>query len=485
MEPSQQPSDPKLGEIVEAEVVHQEVDDSQIVHPVANRTEQMKVDGRTPSGLAPVRPENSSTLPSPVKPASWLFRWASALGLFCSHLFGIASVIFLLAVAANIPIVQLLSFGYLLEVAGRLARQQKFRDAMIGLNKASVLGGIVLGTWLMLLPIRFVSGIWYQAYLIDPDSTQTLVMRIVQVGLMGLMVAHIASAWFCGGKLRYFFWPFIAPFSMAIWAARKMAGASLFRKILNIGVGWISPLLVDDICNAKPMTDWFVPAIVWKRIRRGNLYVDSRDRVWDFFASLNLGYYFMLGLKGFLGTFLWLLLPTSLLVVTSYSEGGLAVLTGIFGVLFAIPIFMMLPFLQAHFAKDRKLVRFLDLKGVFKNFGRAPWAHVVALLLTLVLALPLFFLKIEEIPFELLWTLSVVFVLFSWPARIIVGWAYRRGAKRDRSSRWFVRYPLAMIAVPIALSFALILTLTRYVSWSGAMSLFENHVFLLPAPFWL
>lgn len=416
---------------------------------------------------------------------SWLFRWAAAVWLFVERLFGMASIIFLLAFAANVPIVQLMSFGYLLEVTGRLARNQKLRDAMIGLNKASVLGGIVLGTWLMLFPVRFVSGIWYEAYLIDPNSNQTLGMRIFQMGLMGFMVAHIAAVWFCGGKLRYFFWPVIAPFSFAIWAARKVAGASLFRKILSIMIGWMSPALVDDVCNAKPMTDWFVPAIAWNRVRTGNLYVDSRDGVWDFFASLNLGYYFMLGLKGFLGTFLWLVVPTSLLVSASYTEGGLAVLTGVFGVLFAIPIFMMLPFLQARFAKDGKLSSFLDLYGVFRNFGRAPWAHLVALLLTLVLALPLFFLKISEIPSELFWMLSVMFVVFSWPARIIVGLAYRRGTKRDRPSRWWIRYPIAFLGIPLALTFALILTLTRYVSWSGAMSLFENHVFLLPAPFWI
>lgn len=416
---------------------------------------------------------------------SWVFRMCGSLTQFFSRLFGIGSIIFLLAVAANIPILQFLSFGYLLEVSGRLARKQKFSDAMIGLKKASVLGGLVLGTWLMLWPIRFASGIWYDAYLIDPSSQQTLFMRVLQILLIALVVFHISAAWLCGGKLRYFFWPIVAPFSFTIWLARRLAGARLFRRILSVVVGWISPRLVEDICNVKPVVDWFLPAIVWRRIRRGHLYADSRDRVWDFATSLNLGYYFILGFKGFLGTFLWLLLPTSLLVVASFSEGGVAILSGILGVVFAIPIFIILPFTQAHFAKDGKLKRFLEIRAVFKNYGHAPWAHLTALVLTLVLALPLFFLKIEEIPPELLWSLSVVFVMFSWPARLSVGWAYRRGSKRDCPSRWWVRYPIVLLCAPIALSFALILTLTRYISWYGAMSLFENHVFLLPAPFWL
>ena len=58
-------------------------------------------------------------------------------------------------------------------------------------------------------------------------------------------------------------------------------------------------------------------------------------------------------------------------------------------------------------------------------------------------------------------------------------WAVRGGG------RWWIRWPVAMLAVPISAAFAIILSLTRYVSWNGAFSLIENHVFLLPAPFWL
>lgn len=436
-------------------------------------------DSDAPQSTAPL------DLDDDARPHSWIFRASAATGLLVSRLFGIASVIFLLAFAANIPIVQFLSFGYLLEVSGRLARKQRLRDAMIGLKKASVLGGIVLGTWLTLIPVRFVSGFWYDAYLIDPSSQQTQNLRTLQTVMIVLVVIHIGSVWACGGKLRYFFWPVIAPFSFGIWLSRRLAGGKLFRTILSYTVGLASPALVNDICNAQPISDWFVPALFWKRIRTGKFYQLSRDGVWDFATQLNLPYYFQLGLKGFVGTFLWLFLPTSLLVVASYTEDGAAILSGLFGVILAIPIFMLLPFMQAHFATDGKLKRFVELPAVFGNFGRAPLAHLLALLLTLVLALPLFFLKIEEIPSELLWTLSVVFVVFSWPARVCVGWAYGRGAKRHLVRRWWIRYPVLLCGIPIALAFALILTLTRYVSWHGALSLFENHVFLLPAPFWL
>jgi hypothetical protein len=86
---------------------------------------------------------------------SWVFRFVDGIVFSTSRLFGIISIIFLAAATANIPVLQLLSFGYLIEVTGRLARGGKINDAMIGLRKASRIGGILLGTWLLLFPIRF------------------------------------------------------------------------------------------------------------------------------------------------------------------------------------------------------------------------------------------------------------------------------------------------------------------------------------------
>jgi hypothetical protein len=97
----------------------------------------------------------------------------------------------------------------------------------------------------------------------------------------------------------------------------------------------------------------------------------------------------------------------------------------------------------------------------------------------------LFLLKIEEVPSEFLWSLSLLFIAFGWPSRIIAGWAVGRAAKKEKPVRWWLRYPIQFFAAPIAFAFAVIFYLTRYVSWNGTLSLLENHVFLLPAPFWL
>ena len=416
---------------------------------------------------------------------SWPFRLINAFQTFASRIFGIVSIIVLLAVTASVPILQFISFGYLLEVSGRLARQRTFRDAMIGVSKASKLGGAIVGCWLTFLPARFLSGIWEEAYLIAPNSSTTLVAKTCLIFLIILSIFHIFTALICGARLRYFFWPLIAPVSLSIWLTQRLTGFKAFRFVIKYSLGFLAPNIEKDISNAKPIRDWFLPITLLSKVRSENIYVTARDDAWGFLASLNLSYYMLLGLKGFIGSFAWLLIPTLFLVSASYEESGLSILFGILGVLFAIPIFGALLFLQTHFALDGKLIRFVEVGQVWKNFSRAPIAHLFALTISLLLALPLFLLKIEAIPNELLWTLSLVFIIFSWPARLTLGWAYRRGKLSPSLRRWWLRYPMLLASIPVAFAFAIILTLTRYVSWNGALSLFENHVFLLPAPFWL
>lgn len=431
-------------------------------------------------------PVTAELVSSPSVGRSWVFRSFDGMKLVFDHAIGTISIIFCIAIAANIPIIQFLSLGYLLEVSGRLARGGKVSDAMVGVSKAVRIGTVLLGTWLLLIPVRFFSdSFWYEAYLIDPNSIQTQTTRIIQYFLIGLTLFHIVSAWVCGGKLRYFFWPLIAPFSFGIWTFRSMLGSRFTRPILSVFFKWISPNLVSDLCNAQPPTDWFVPAILWKKFRSGTLYKEMKHGLWDFVFDLNLWHYFKLGAIGFIGTAIWLAVPTALLVGATRLSGIASVLCGVFGVLTAIPVFSLLLFLQTHFARNGKLSSFWQVGQVIANFRRAPIVHIVALLFALVFALPLFVLKIEQIPAELMWTLSLIFVVFSWPSRIIVGLAYRRGSRKHSQGRWWIRWPEMAVAIPIAAAFVAILSLTRYVSWHGAFSMIENHVFLLPAPFWL
>lgn len=416
---------------------------------------------------------------------SLLFRFFDGVAWFSSRLFGVVSMILLLAITASVPIAQFLCFGYLLEVTGRVARQGRLSDAMIGIDKASRLGSVLLGTWLVLIPVRFISLLWYEAYLIDPASAQTRFMWGLLLVAMVLAVIQIVAAWMCGGRLRYFFWQLFAPLSFGVWLFRRLANSRAIRPLLNQTIGRISPRVVNDLCRVRPPRDWFVPAILWRKAVDGSLYSSARDGLWSFVVGLRLPYYFRLGLTGFIGTFAWLFIPTMLLIAGTATADARAGLATFAGVVLAVPLFIVLPYLQVHFSRDGRLRRFLEVKTVLQYWCRAPLAHLVALLLALVFALPLFLLKIETIPTELLWLLSVVFVTFIWPSKLAIGLAYRGGSREGRRARIWWALPNLLLAVPVSFAFVVILFFTRYVTWHGAWSLLENHVFLLPAPFWL
>ena len=413
---------------------------------------------------------------------SWPFRLAGFCWRAGSTLFGVCSTIFLLAVLANIPLLQLIAFGYLLDSSGRAARGQKFRTQFSGIGKATHVGGILLGAWLLLWPMRAAYGFWADAAVIDPSSQQTTFLMVLSWFLTVATIAHIVAAILCGGKLRYFFWPLIAPFSIAIWVVRR---SSITRMLLSVTVGWLSPKLVADICNSEPITDWFLPAIFLKRLFTENLFASTRKSFMSFVSDLQLPRYFMLGLKGLFGTLCWLAIPTLALAGSTSDNQGIAGLCLLVGIVVSVPVFALLPFVQAHFATDGKLKRFFEPLQVMRLFSRAPMAHLFSLFLILVLALPLFLLKIEQVPKEFLWSLSLLFIAFGWPSRMIAGWASGRGAKKEKPVRWWLRYPIQFLAAPISFAFAVIFYLTRYISWNGTLSLLENHVFLLPAPFWL
>lgn len=413
---------------------------------------------------------------------SWPFRMAGFCSRVCGRVFGVCSTIFLLALLANVPVLQLITFGFLLDSSGRSARGQKFRTLFSGLKKATHLGGMLLGAWLMIWPIRFLGGFVMDATIIDPSSLQTTGFTIAHWLVTFAIIAHVFAAIICGGKLRYFFWPLIAPFSLAIWLVRR---SSITRKLLSITVGWLSPKLVADICNSQPITGWFLPAIFLRRLFTENLFASSWKSVKSFVSELDLPRYFMLGLKGLIGTVCWLAIPTLMLAGTTSDSPGLAGLCLVLGIVVSVPVFALLPFVQTHFATDGKLRRFFEPLQVMRMFSRAPIAHLFGLFLILLLAIPLFFLKIEQVPPEFLWSLSLLFIAFGWPSRMIAGWAVGRAAKKEKPVRWWLRYPIQFFAAPVAFAFAVILYLTRYISWNGTLSLLENHVFLLPAPFWL
>jgi hypothetical protein len=355
------------------------------------------------------------------------------IGSMVEWLFGVGVLMVGLAVLAAVPLLQFLSLGYLLESGGRVARTGRLRDGFIGVRLAARLGGLVMGCWLMLLPARFVADLAYSAQIIDPDGPMAARWRIGLFVLIGLTAAHIGLACARGGRLRYFFWPF----------------------------NFVSVLL---------------------RLLRGGYYAEARDAVWNTTMALRLPYYFSLGFRGFIGALAWWALPITLLAL-GHLPAPLAPLFGFLGALLLGLVLVYLPFLQMRLALTNRLSAVFEILEARRTFRRAPWAFAFSFVVTLLFALPLYLLKIEMVPREAAWLPSLVFILFLFPARLLTGWALGRAVQRKTPRHWFFRWTGRLPFLPAAGFYVLIVFFTQYTSWNGVWSLYEQHAFLVPVPF--
>ena len=375
--------------------------------------------------------------------------------------FGLATLIVGLAFLAAIPVVGFLSLGYLLEAGGRIARNAARRnallgsrprwwitrlflggwlalgDGLIGPRKAARVGRVVLGIMLVVLPLQFVSSLYASAQIIDPDGVAAHRWQIALSWLAVVAFVHIALACLHGGKLRYFLWPI----GNLIWLVRRVPG--------------------------------------------GRFYTEPRDGVWDFVGSLRLPYYFWLGARGYFGALAWLFVPITLMAL-----GRVVPLVGVGGAFLFGLLLLVLPFLQMHFAAQNRFGATFDLWGVWKRFLRAPWAFALAQFVALLFSLPLYLFKIEVIqrdvggiPSLFFVLMSLVFVVFIFPTRLLAGWAYARSELRAER-RNFVFWTTAGLAMlPGTMLYVGFVFLTQYISWKGFASLYEQHTFMLPVPF--
>jgi hypothetical protein len=382
----------------------------------------------------PVRVRRRRRLRNPAPNLTRLVgRFLGAVGSVLEWLFGAVVLMVGLAALAALPVLQFLSLGYLLEAGGRVARTGRLRDAFIGVRLAARLGGVIAGCWVLLLPLRLVAGLARSAQVINPGGRSAAGWRFGLSVLMGLMALHLGAACLRGGRLRYFLWPF-----NIIWLLR--------------------------------------------RVVRGGYYVEARDAVWDTVTALRLPYYFWLGLRGFIAAFVWLAVPVTLLA-QGQRPVPIAPLLGWIGGISLAFVLLYLPFLQMRLAATDQLAEAFSLRGVRADYRRAPWAFTFAFLLTLLFALPLYLLKIEIVPREAAWLPSLVFVAFIFPARVVTGFALARAARREAPRHWFFRWTGRLPLLPAAAFYAGIVFFTQYTSWNGVWSLYEQHAFLLPVPF--
>jgi hypothetical protein len=172
--------------------------------------------------------------------------------------------------------------------------------------------------------------------------------------------------------------------------------------------------------------------------------------------------------------------------VKSDQQGDLALL-GLLGALLMTRAIQYLPTLHTTMALQKSIADKTDrrwLYGILDRsvargvFRKVPITYSVANILFLALALPLYFLRIESIPSELWFLLSILFVLWMFPAKLVIGWMIRRSRNKTKDAWWPLRW-IAWIshlaAIGIYVGF---LYLGKFALWEGGASLFFQHAFL-------
>lgn len=385
--------------------------------------------------LEPVEFDREGRLPPfphllrhPLRATAWVIRGA----------FGLASLVLMLALLAAVPIVNFVTLGYLLEAEGRVGRSGRLRTAFPLLGLAPRIGSIALGLWVWMIPLRLLSSAAADAGLIDPRSTATFVIHGLTYVAWLAITLHVCLALARGGSLGCF-----------------------LRPVKN--VRWLSG-----------------------QLRTGTYLATASRHIREFVSGLRLRHHFFLGVKGFVGAFVWLLPPTALYAAMRHSEGREVTITVIGGILL-VPVFAWVPFLQAHFAAENRFGAFRELLTIRRLFGYAPFAWLLAVIAVYVLALPLYLFKVVLPPSDAMWFVTLVFVASIYPARIATGLAYHRAVRRqglgeDMRSWWITRAFVRLLMLLLIGAFVFLLFFTQFIGEEGKRELFQHHAFLLPWP---
>lgn len=186
----------------------------------------------------------------------------------------------------------------------------------------------------------------------------------------------------------------------------------------------------------------------------------------------------MTGSLGFLAGWLWLALPSALLAI-----GHDRPVAGWLGGIALVFLLGYVPFAQVRFVVEGRLQAALEVKALRERFRRAPIAFALSLALTVLLATPLYLLRIERLPPDVLWLPDLLFLWTMAPAKISWGWAYWRGREDLAPRSVLIVWPCRLVMFMASAFYVLIVFFTQYTGWDGAWAILHQHAFLLPVPF--
>lgn len=366
---------------------------------------------------------DSSTTIENILLTTWKFTSGGVY--FLGSVFGVT---FVLAWIATIPVVQILSLGFLVEVTHRVIQTGRIRDGIVGREKGWFLFKLLIGISLSLLPLYLVSNMRFDAWLIAPGSNRYQQLQRWETAIFVFTVLHLLGAGLCGTRLRHFLWPILLPWYMMTGTVKWILNRSLFRRVIDASFGRVFPKTTAAFFHSQPLSQWFVPAVLWRHIRQGTLISEASQRFWGFIGSLRLVHYAKQGFGALVGVSLWFAGPTFWVLTSTRSTAP--PIQGITYLLFLGHLFLVLlyfPFAHSRYCKTGNVWSYFQWRKAGRTFQYSPMRLTIAMLFSLLLSTPLWFMRIAMVPYDLWWIFSLFYVALLWPTWMLWGWATHHG----------------------------------------------------------
>ena len=372
---------------------------------------------------------------------SWTRRIVGAIVWTTTALFDASAWVVIIAVLAAAPVLQLLAYGYLLRCGGWVAAGGRVRDSIVHVRAAGRMGLAAAALFFAAMPSRLFAHYEAVSQIIEPGSARSTVMRILAITCASAALLYLLWAWSRGGRLWHYAWPEPGRFFTQVW--------------------------------------------------RPSFWMAAVDRLGEFVSDTRPIATFWLGLRAAAGTLVWLI--PAMVIVAALRNGR----TGVEGLIGTLALFSLglvllyLPMLQICFAATGRLRDLFNVRQIRTHFRAAPLAWTVAMLFgLLLLPLPLYLLRIEATPRDVVWAPCLLFAALMLPARVVEGWALRRAKRRlddgGVPSGWghrLLRWVCRGLNVTIVATYLLVVFVSQYTSWDGLATWIAQHAVLLPVPF--
>ena len=388
----------------------------------------------------------------PIRSAFWFIHVA----------FGTGCLVVILAILAAIPGLHILTLGYLLDPQKRVAESGRFRDGFPLMVLAPRLGVIVFFSILFLIPVRIQAiRVSDAAVILGATHERVVQMHNNLLILQTIIAIHLILA--------------IA--RTATVAGRDLEIRLSIRRLIlaNILNGTVSSFF-RPIRNLR----WFLKMIFASPGREE--MTANIDQVLRLAKPVQ---HFWIGLKASFGAAVWLLIPASLLVAYS-APGRTSPLFGVLsflGVVLMIPVAAWLPVLQVHQVVTGRFRSIFDVRAARQVIRNAPLSWMLTIVLMYAMTFPLYLTKIKLLPADALLVLTPFFIILTYPARVLVAWAYHRGMKQAQPAWRPLTWGVRVVMLPLLAAYSAFLFLTPFISELGKAAPLENQAFLGPVPY--